>query len=326
MTTIQPIVTTVSVSVVIVSYNCRQLVLDSLASLFATAPRASYEVIVVDNASADGTVEAVRATYPAVHVIGLENNIGFGRGCNVGAADAQGDFILLLNPDTLVRPHAIDKLVELANARPDAGIWGGRTVTMEGAVIPGSCWRFPTVWSTFCIVTGLSLVFSGSRLFNREIYGGETMVGVREVEVVSGCLLMIGKPLWDKLGGFDPAYFMYSEETDLCLRAYRMGVRPVVSADVQIVHLVGATQPVRADRLVRLLKGRRTYMRRHWSLLGSGVGAALLLGWPLSRFWALSVAALLSRRARWREAAHTWGNVWRRRAEWLPGWQGTPAT
>lgn len=318
MTTIHPKVATVRVSVIIVSYHCRQLVLDSLASLFATAPRSSFEVIVVDNASTDGTVDAVRAAFPAVQVIGLDTNIGFGRGCNVGAAVANGEFILLLNPDTLVRPDAIDKLVELADARPTAGIWGGRTVTMEGEVIPGSCWRFPTLWSTFCFVSGLSRVFVNSRVFNREIYGGEPLDGVRDVEVVSGCLLMIRKQLWDTLGGFDPVYFMYSEEVDLCLRAYRLGARPVVSADVQIVHFVGATQPIRADRLVRLLKGRRTYMQRHWSRLRSAAGAALLLGWPLSRYAGLRLAQAMHRGSG--GESHTWREVWRRRNEWLPGY------
>lgn len=309
-----------TVSVVMIGYHCRQLILDCLQSLDATAPRTPLEVIVVDNASTDGTVAALHAAWPAARTIALAHNVGFGPGCNIGAGAARGRYILLLNPDTLLRPGAIDKLVALAERFPDAGIYGGKTVTPDGAAVPGSCWRFPTLWSTFCVSVGLSRLFESSSLFNPEPYGGEPLQGVRPVDVVSGCLLMIRKDLWDKLGGFDPIYFMYSEEVDLCLRARRLGARPVVSSEVEVVHLVGKTQPVRADRMVRLLKGKRTFMLRHWGGLKERLGAALLLGWPLTRYAGLSLVRRLSPRERVVEGAQTWGEVWRRRREWLPGW------
>lgn len=312
------------VSIVLIGYHCRELILDCLRSLEATSPRTPLEVIVVDNASTDGTVAALNAAWPAVHTIALEKNVGFGPGCNIGAAAARGRFVLFLNPDTVVRPGSIDRLVDLAAQFPDAGIYGGKTVTPAGEAVAGSCWRFPTLWSTFCVSVGLSRLFDNSRLFNPEPYGGQPLHGVRAVDVVSGCLLMIRKDLWDRLAGFDPAYFMYSEEVDLCLRARRIGAQPVVSADVEIVHLVGKTQPVRADRLIRLLKGKRTFMLRHWGGLKERAGAALLLCWPLSRYAGLSVAQRFIRRPRVMEAARTWGEVWRRRSEWLPGWT-TPA-
>jgi GT2 family glycosyltransferase len=309
-----------TLSIVMIGYHCKDLILDCLASLDATAPRTPLEVIVVDNASTDGTVAALNAAHPTVRTVELEQNVGFGPGCNIGVAAARGRYVLLLNPDTIVRPGAIDKLVALAEQYPNAGIWGGKTVTVDGEPVPGSCWRFPTLWSTFCVSVGLSRLFEHSPIFNPEPYGGEPLQGVRSVDVVSGCLLMIRKDLWDKLGGFDPIYFMYSEEVDLCLRARAYGARPVVSSDVEIVHLVGKTQPVRADRMVRLLKGKRTFMLRHWSGLRERLGAALLLGWPLTRYAGLSLVRRLAPRERVVEAAQTWGEVWHRRREWLPGW------
>lgn len=314
-----------TLSVVMIGYHCKDLILDCLKSLEATALQTPVEVILVDNASTDGTVAALNAEMPAVRTIALDKNVGFGPGCNIGVAAARGGYVLLLNPDTIVRPGSIDGLMALAERLPDAGIYGGKTVTLDGAPVPGSCWRFPTLWSTFCVSLGLSRLFERSPLFNPEPYGGEPLQGVRDVDVVSGCLLMIRKDLWDKLGGFDPIYFMYSEEVDLCLRARQLGARPVVSSDIEIVHLVGKTQPVRADRMVRLLKGKRTFMLRHWSGLRERLGAALLLGWPLSRYAGLSVVRRLAPRERVVEAERTWGEVWRRRREWLPGWTIPPA-
>lgn len=312
-----------SLSVVIVSYNCRRLILDCLTSLYDSTATLDFEIIVVDNASSDGSVEAITAEFSRVRVVELEKNIGFGRACNVGARHAKAPFLLLLNPDTLVRPGAIDKLMGFASAHPHARIWGGRTLNMEGRVVPGAYWRFPTVWSTFCVVSGLARAFPDSDLFNREAYGGRCD-RILEAEVVSGCLFLIDKALWDALDGFDPKYFMYSEEVELCLRARRLGARPLVSADVEIVHEGGQTQKVRSDRLVRMLKGKRTYMLQHWSWARRCAGGFLLHWWPWSRYVALSLACAVMFRPEWQKLAAVWGDVWRRRRDWMAGYPAAP--
>lgn len=314
-----------ALSIIIVSYNCRGLTIDCLKSVYETTRGLDHEVVVVDNASADGTIEAIGRLFPGVKAIELRENVGFGRGCNVGARHAKGRYLLFLNPDTLVRPGAIEKLVRLAEKCPDAGIWGGQTLSVGGEAVPGAYWRFPTLWSTFCIVTGLSRAFPRSDIFNREAYGRPRWESVREVEVVSGCLLMISREMWDALDGFDPVYFLYSEEVDLCLRARRLGARPLVSPDIRIVHYGGRTQDVRSDRLVRLLKGKRTFMLRHWSRARQWVGGVILLCWPWSRYWVFRLSGFLLYRPGAAKQAAVWGHVWRRRREWMAGYPVVPS-
>jgi hypothetical protein len=307
-------------SIIIVSYNCRDLVLACLRSVRAAIPYArGVDIIVVDNASVDGTVDAIAEEFPEVRRIPLPENVGFGRGCNVGASEARSPLILLLNPDTTVRPQTLENLLGVAAEYPNAGIWGGRTMADDGTVVAGSCWRFPTLWSTFCVTTGLSRAFSNSAIFNREAYGGWRRDDLREVEVVSGCLLLIRMELWRQLGGFDPTFFLYSEEVDLCLRARRLGARPLISPDAEVRHYAGGTQPIHADRLIRLLTGKRTYMFKHWSRPRRWVGGILLLAWPLSRIAAIGFAGRIVSRRNGPVDASAWVEVWRRRHEWYPG-------
>ena len=144
-----------SLSVLIASYNTREMTLACLRSISAEAGSDDFEVIVVDNGSADGSAAAVEAECPAVKLIRSTENLGFARANNLAALRAAGSFILLLNSDTLVRDLAIDRLVAFANANPQAGIWGGRTVFADGSLNPKSCWRFMSLWSLFAQAVGL---------------------------------------------------------------------------------------------------------------------------------------------------------------------------
>lgn len=310
----------VALSIVIVSYNCKELIFDCLGSVDMQRRPLRCEIIVVDNASADGSATAIAEAFPWIRLIALDENVGFARGCNIGAGRARGRLILFLNPDTAPCPDLLPRLLAFAREWPEAGIWGGSIVGEDGRAAGGSCWRFPTLWSTLCVVAGLARACPRSRLFNREAYGGAREDRVRQVEVVSGCLLMIRKELWDSLNGFDPTYFLYSEEVDLCLRARARGASPMVCSDVRIMHHVGGTQAVRADRLIRLLKGKRTYMRKHWSRSRQWAGGMLLLAWPLSRHVALDLASRVLRRPALAESAASWREVWRRRGEWFDGY------
>lgn len=311
-----------TVSIIIVSYNSKEWIIECLRSVYDQTTSVTFEVIVLDNASSDGSAEEISAQFPDVDLITRSDNVGFGRGCNAAARHANGEFVLLLNPDTVLVKDTIGELVKFAHEFPDAGIWGGKMVDKNGRFIGGSCWRFPTLWSIFCTVSGLSRILPRSGLFNGEAYGDWNGQVARRVDVVSGCLFLIRMALWDSLGGFDPIFFLYSEEVDLCRRARRLGVRPMVSPKVEVIHHVGMTQPVRAERLVRLLKGKRTYMRRHWTPAADWAGKVLLLLWPLSRHLCFLIPAVLIRNGSLMKSAQSWGAVWRRRREWLSGYTG----
>lgn len=303
-------------SILIVSYNTRAMTLDCLRSVVAET-RTPFEIILVDNASADGSAAAVAAEFPDVVLMAETVNHGFAAANNLAALRARGDHLLLLNPDTLVLDGAIDRLLAFARARPEARIWGGRTVFADGTLNPGSCWRRMTLWGLCAQALGLSSLFRNSAVMNPESYGGWDRSTERQVDIVSGCFLMIARADWQALRGFDPAFFMYGEEADLCLRAARdLGARPRVTPEARIVHHAGASERVREDKMVRLLGAKVRLIRRHVPAWQRGLALALFAAWPLSRWGALAVLARLGS-ARRQEGARVWKAIWARRGEWL---------
>lgn len=306
-----------TVSIIVVSYNTRQMTLECLRSVFEQTHRTTFEIIVIDNESADGSADAIEAEFAGrLRLIRSGANLGFAKANNVAAEHATGDYLLLLNPDTLVLDAAIDRLVEFARTRPDAGIWGGRTVDGRGILDPTSVWRRFTPWSAFCQAAGMSTVLRRSALFNAEGYGGWARDTEREVDIVTGCFLLITRELWQRLQGFNPTFFMYGEEADLCLRARALGARPRFTPDAQIVHYGGASERVHADKMVRLMKAKAHIIAIHWSPIWKPFGRLML------RLWALR-AMLIGRSTRCagQAAASTtageWRVVWQRRSEWL---------
>ena len=270
-------------SIIIVSYNTRDMTLECIDSVLRETTTARYEIIVVDNASADGSAEAIRIKYPTIRLIETGENIGFARANNLAAVSATGRRILLLNPDTVILNHAIDSLYEFALENPECRIWGGRTVFGNGALNPQSCWGRMTLWSTFCNVLGLSQL-KGSMFFNPEEYGRWQRDSIRTVDIVTGCFFLIDSDLWKQLKGFDPIFFMYAEEADLCLRAQRFGAKPKINPSATIIHYGGASERDRVDQKIKLLAGKNTLIRRHWSAPTYFAGRLLFLMFPLTRY------------------------------------------
>ncbi len=299
------------VSIVIVSYNTRAMTLDCLASVFAetTVP---FEVIVVDNASPDGSAEAIAEAFPQVRLLAETTNHWFAGGCNLGAGQARGEYILHLNPDTVVLDGAIDRLVRFAQRTPAARIWGGRTFDGDMRPDPASAWGRMTLWRLFCRASGLTAIGRGTTLLNGEAYGGWDRTTEREVDIVSGCFLLMRRADWEAMEGFDATFLMYGEEADLCLRAKAaIGARPRITPEARIVHYGGASDTVRADKMVRLLRAKAELVRRHFPRGQRRAGLMLHAAWPLSR--------LVATRLLGRASAAVWAEVWARRAEWRAG-------
>jgi GT2 family glycosyltransferase len=300
-------------SILVISYNTCDMTLDCLRSVVAET-RTPHEVIVVDNASTDSSAAAIAAEFPEIALLAETENHGFARANNLGATRATGDFLLLLNPDTVVQDGAIDRLLAFAEARPQARIWGGRTVFGDGSLNPASCWRRMTLWNIFCRTAGLTGLFPGSNLFNSEAMGGWDRETEAQVDIVSGCFLLIRREDWQQLGGFDPVFRMYGEEADLCLRATRdLGAAPRVTPDATIVHHGGASERVRVDKLVRLMRAKMELIHRHIPPNQKRLAGNLFRLWPLSRVLAFR---LLRKRD---ESAAIWHELWARRAEWERG-------
>jgi GT2 family glycosyltransferase len=308
------------VAILVVSFNTREMTLECLRSVVRETRDVTYEVLVVDNCSSDGSAEAIAAEFPELRLTRPAENLGFARANNLLAREARSEFLLLLNPDTIVRDRAIDRLVQFADAHPEAGIWGGRTLYGDGSLNPNSCWRHMTLWNTFCRTFGLAALFRSSPLFNPESYGGWNRDTVREVDIVGGCFLLIRHELWRKLDGFHPSYFMYGEEADLCARARRFGARPLFDPDAAIVHYGGASETVRADQVSKLLRAKVTLIRHHWRGIRRRLGEALMWLMPLTRAVAYSLAAVVARRGRMPERAELWRKVWSSRGQWFQGY------
>lgn len=300
-----------ALTIIVVSYNTRDMTLDCLRSV-RDRTRTPHEVIVVDNASSDGSAEAIAAEFPGMRLMAETENHGFAKANNLAAEHARGEYLLLLNPDTLILGEAVDRLLAFARANPAARIWGGRTLNADHTLNPTCCWRRMTLWNVFCRTSGLSGLFPRSETFNAEAYGGWPRDTVREVDIVTGCFLMICRDFWTALGGFDLTYFMYGEEADLCLRAARRGARPLFTPEAEIVHYDGASDTVRAERMVRILRAKTQVIRDHFPAPLRPAGLALFRLWPFSRW--ISASAF-----RPGEQARIWGEIWKRRAEWRHG-------
>ncbi|MFN3468827.1 MAG: glycosyltransferase family 2 protein [Novosphingobium sp.] len=305
------------VSIMLVNWNTREMTLECLRTVYAETREVPFEVILVDNGSHDGSAEAIRAEFPQVVLMAETENHGFAIATNISVSRARGRYVLLLNTDTLVLDGAIDKLLAFARRRPEAKIWGGRTLFEDRVLNPGSCWGRVTPWSSFCQAMGLNAVFRNSEIFNSEGYGGWDRGTERNVDIVQGSFFLIEKTFWDELGGFDPAFFMYGEEADLCARAIRRGAKPRIDPAATIIHFGGRSATKKANKLVYILGSRNGMVERYFPRRWVAFGKAMTLIWAFTRFIAYPVAALFA--SRYKESAACWKEVWNRRNEWRNG-------
>ncbi len=307
-------------SIVVVSYNSREMTLEAIRSAFAATTMA-FEMIVLDNASRDGSAEAIANEFPQVTLIASAENLGFALGNNVAAKQARGQRLLLLNPDTVVLDGAIDRLLAFADRTPAAGIWGGRTLFADGTLNRTSCWGRMTLWTLACRAFGLTWLFPNSAFFCGEAIGGWARDTEREVDIVTGCFLLIDRSLWQRLEGFNPDFFMYGEEADLCARAHQLGSRPRITPEATIIHHGGGTEASAADKLLKVMKGKVTVMNAHWSAPARTMGRWLFLLTAALRAAGNRFLKPRTVRGMGQDGRpDSWRSLWARRAEWIDGW------
>lgn len=268
----------VDVSVVIVSYNTRDILLGCLQSVFETleavmsedamsvdrrAISRGFEVIVVDNASADSSAPAVARYFPEVRLIENEFNVGFSAANNQGMAIAQGRYLLLLNPDTIVYPGAVTELVRFLERFPRAGMATSKLLNPDGT-LQHSAFRFPTLWMTF-----LDFFPVHGRLLDSRLNGRYRAVDYRrafEIDHPLGACMMVRREVVERVGGLSEEYFMYCEEIDWCFRIKRDGWRIYCVPSAEVVHLGGQSTRQIADRMyVELFRSRLLLHRKHYN-------------------------------------------------------------
>jgi len=304
------------VAILIVTYNSSEQIEACLRSVVEQRRQIVQQIIVVDNGSKDDTVDVIRREFPDVVVVTPGANLGFARGVNEAALHADADYLLLLNPDTVILDHAIDRVIEFARAHPEHGFYGGRTLKTDGRLEPSSCWGLPSLWSYACFAFGLSTLVRRNRLFDPESLGSWPRNTVCEVGVITGCFLLVSRAGWEELHGFDERYFMYGEDADLAARAWASGYRPVIVPDARLTHEVGMSSSTPIQKMRLLYRGKATYARTHWQGFSQTLALGLLgLGVFIRSFPALLIGKQDNR----------WRMLWNERATWLAGYEPVQA-
>ncbi|GAB4047217.1 hypothetical protein GCM10028775_06140 [Catellatospora paridis] len=298
-----------SVSAVIVSYNTRERTLQCLARLTEQSVAAPFEVVVVDNASSDGSADAIEQAFPGVRVLRLLENVGFGRAVNRAAATISSDFLMLLNPDAETVGPVVDNFVDVATRQPGHGLYVGRSLRSDGSDDGYSIRGLPSLWSLFTAATGIRSLAPSARWANPESLPHLDRSQPHEVPAVSGCILLIDRELFARIDGFDPRYFMYCEDIDLSVRARVAGARPLLVPTVKVLHDVGGSSSSVRQK-VMVMRGKTTFLRHHWPRSAMALGLALMRVEVLTRAVAGGVGL----------GSADWISVWRSRTTWLGGW------
>jgi len=224
------------VAILIVSYNSARQIAPCLRSVQQQRKSVNQQIIVLDNASWDETADLIRREFPDVLLLTPGRNLGFAAGVNEAVRHADAEFVLLLNPDTEIREHAIDEIVNFARLHPEHGFYGGRTVQPNGRLEPSSCWGAPTLASMALFAFGLTALAPRNRWLDPESLGDWARDTVREVGVITGCFLLARRDAWEQIGGFDERYFMYMEDVDLGDRLGRAGWQNIYVPSAEILH------------------------------------------------------------------------------------------
>jgi GT2 family glycosyltransferase len=280
-------------SIIIVCYNDREVLVPCLESIYASAPSMKFEVIVVDNASVDGSAAEIRRRFPQVRVIDAGYNSGFTGGNNIGYDHSSGKWVLFLNPDTIILDKAIDQLMERAVAIPNLGAIGPN-VRNKDRTLQRSVYRSPRLVG-FVDAFLLNRLPLYSKLFGYFGYRDADYANEMEVDIVCGCCFAVPRPVLEEVGAFDKGYFIYYEEADLQERIRESGKKVVYTPAASIVHLGGATT-VKQQTWFRIECecSRKRFFQKHRNRLSQLVLGPILFADSIARLVFNSVAVVLT--------------------------------
>lgn len=257
--------TSMKLSVVIVNYNVKDLLEQCLISVYRACERiGSSEIFVVDNDSTDGSVEYLRTHFPEVHFIANKENVGYSRANNQAIRLAKGDYILLLNPDTLVGENVFYNVIRFMDTHPEAGCAGVKMIDTYGRFHPESKRSFPTPWNSLCKMTGLSKIFPMSPLFARYHLLYLDCNAIHEIDVISGAFMMFRKETLDKTGLLDEKFFMYGEDIDISYRVLKANYKNYY-LPFPILHYKGESTKKDSFKYVQIFYGAMLiFFRKHY--------------------------------------------------------------
>lgn len=237
-----------ALSIVIVNYNTCQLLDDCLQSLaVADAPEGGMEVIVVDNASSDGSQEMVQQKYPDVILLALAQNLGFSAANNRGTAVSKGRTVLFLNSDTRVEKEALTQPLQYMQEHENVGAITVKLMYPNGQRDPDNHRGFPTPWNSFCHFTGLNKLFPNNPKYNGYFQSYANFDETHPVDVIAGSFMMMPMDFCRELGGWDETYFFYGEDIDFCYRIREAGKQIIYYPHVTVLHYKGASSGLRKE-------------------------------------------------------------------------------
>lgn len=254
------------VSIVIVNYNVKDFLFKCLTSIRSAARNLNVQTIVIDNNSIDGSIEFLKPLFPEVSFIELSENIGFGKANNLGFNNAESEYILILNPDTILEEKTLQVMINYMKKDETCGIAGCKVLNSDGT-FQDACRRgFPTPWAAFSKLFGLQKLFPKSKLFARY---NQTFLPTDEtyyIDAVIGAFMFCRKEVIEKLEGFDPEFFMYGEDIDLCFRAKEFGWNVAYVHETSIVHYKGeSTKRSSINEVKHFYNAMEIFVKKHYS-------------------------------------------------------------
>lgn len=253
-------------SIIIVNYNVKAFLQNCLLSIKKATEKIDSEIIVVDNASDDGSIELIKKNFTDVNLIESKTNLGFSKANNLGLKISQGKFICLINPDTIVEENTFKVMIDFMEDHPEVGLAGCRILNPDGTFQLACRRSFPTPWVAFTKIIGLSKLFPKSKLFARYnlTYLDENQS--YEVDAVSGSFMFLRREVYEKIGGLDETFFMYGEDLDYCYRVKQAGYKVYYVHSTQIIHFKGeSTKRSNIDELKHFYDAMRLFVRKHFS-------------------------------------------------------------
>ncbi len=319
----------VLLSIIIVSYNVRDFLAQTLRSVQKATHSIPAEILVVDNHSEDGSPHMVATEFPQVRLIRNSQNVGFARANNQALSLARGKFLVLLNPDTIVQEDTFEKLIQFFDTHADAGMAGCKILNPDGSLQLACRRSFPTPWVAFTKLVGLSALFPKSRLFGKYNLTYLNPDEVTEVDAISGSFMMVRRETYQQVGPLDERFFMYVEDLDWCYRVKKAGWKIYYVPETKIVHYKGASSE-KGDRetLVLFYRAMLQFVQKHfrgrylflpqWFLI-SGIGIRLALSFlyrwfkklalPLVDLLGLNLALAVGILLRFGSLSH-WRDFW----------------
>ena len=261
-------------SIVILCWNDRKVIEDCLQSIYCNTRSSEFEVIVSDNGSTDGSVELIRASYPEVQIIENGRNLRFAKGNNVGIRASRGEYVLILNPDTIIHEGSLDRMMTFADEHPEAGAFGCRVLNADGSY-QVSARPFASLKGEWIAALYMRWLGRLSEWFTADSYPGWRGDSQRQVDWVSGCFILVRSHVLESISGFDEQFFYYYEDMDLCRRIRQAGHSILYFPGATITHLGGQSTKGRFTPLPFVLDGQVTRYLYYYKYQGrSGVRRA----------------------------------------------------